>query len=304
MAIKSVLSRVNVWLMLLFTPLALIFIAPLTTYAQPVDAPVIADDPCDDLYYESLAARAWLEAQREITQNQNIILKPDSVFEYTCFDRLLWELADHADEMLSETDLFGTPLSNTSMDEALEDLVLASLQSYVDTNFGFYPGSLGGHPAGSAVKHTVEGAIDAATPYSCDIMERVWQAAKCINFITEAEFDGFFTFEEYADPAAADKRHLPVACEPITDNWRNNLIVALTSGPWTQDPLQTYIEEITPQECAGNCPCNGEPIPTGLVIIGAGTDTPEEHVCLQPGCRYHPGGQLNNGNAAPGCYGR
>ena len=41
------------------------------------------NSPCDPDYYESLEARAWLEAQREITQNQNLIYKPDSALEYT-----------------------------------------------------------------------------------------------------------------------------------------------------------------------------------------------------------------------------
>src|SRR5437016_4882806 len=42
--------------------------------------------PCDPEYMDALEARAYLEAQREVAQNQNYILKPDSVLEYTCFD--------------------------------------------------------------------------------------------------------------------------------------------------------------------------------------------------------------------------
>ena len=273
------------------------FLGSIPSYAQPV----IADSPCDPLYYESLSARGWLEAQREITQNQNIILKPDSVFEYTCFDRLLSELADHADEMLSETSAYGTPLGSSSMDDALERLILASLKPYYVSNFEYTNGMLGGHTAGSAIVHNIPGNI-VGTAYSCDIMEKVWQAAKCINFITEEEFDGFYPFEEYATNPL-DKRHLPTACTPITTNWENNLTTALTSGPWTNDVLQTYFEETTPQNCTGSsCPCDGDPIPTGVTVAGldGGPTNYEEHICLQPACRYVP----SPGGGLGGCFGR
>src|SRR5690349_5990742 len=52
--------------------------------------------PCDPEYMDALEARAYLEAQREVAQNQNFILKPDSVLEYTCFDMFLGHFAaDH-----------------------------------------------------------------------------------------------------------------------------------------------------------------------------------------------------------------
>lgn len=52
-----------------------------------------ADEPCDPAYDRSLKAIGWLHGQREITQNQNLIFKPDSVFEYTCFKKLIDVLA-------------------------------------------------------------------------------------------------------------------------------------------------------------------------------------------------------------------
>ncbi len=268
---------------------------------------IIADSPCDEQYYESLAARAWLEAQREITQNQNIILKPDSVFEYTCFDRLVDELANHASQMLSETSAYGNPLGSNSMDHALQNLVGTSLISYVSANYGYYPGLLGGHTAALGIKHT-PAAINGGTVYSCDIMERVWKAAKCINFITNDDKDGFYTFQEYS--TSTDKRHLPTACTPILGNWVANINTALTTGPWSNDPLKTYISETTSQNCvAAACSCTGHPIPTGIKVSKPSpiNITYDEKVCLQPGCRYHPGGYpLSSSIADPGagCYGR
>ncbi len=299
---------------------------PLILDSQQVQAAsVIADTPCDPQYYESLSARAWLEAQREITQNQNLILKPDSVFEYTCFDRLVRELADHADEMFSETSRYGNPLGSSSMDSALQSLVGTSLIAYINNNFGGVStpppapappppvvtsyNLLAGHPAATGIYHSPR-SIHDVTSYSCDIMSRVWQAAKCINFIANASYDGFFTFAEYAN-ATTDKRRLPSACTPITSNWRSNLQTALTSGPWSNDPVQTYFSLTSPPSCSGaTCPCSGTPIPTGIKVIRTGynVDEYDEKICLQPGCHYHPGpaDDLAPGISGPaaGCYGR
>ena len=45
-----------------------LFALSLLSSSVVANAQVFADDPCDPLYYESLEARAWLEAQREITK--------------------------------------------------------------------------------------------------------------------------------------------------------------------------------------------------------------------------------------------
>ncbi len=297
---KSVLSKTYLYALVALLSLPISFS---TSHAQ-----VIADSPCDNAYYESLTARAWLEAQREITQNQNIILKPDSVLQYTCFDQLVWELGDHADEMLSETNYYGMPLSTTSMDTALNNLVLSSIGAFVSGNYTSLS-LLGGHPAGTAINHTVSKTYGRSSSYSCDVMKRVWHAAKCINFITDANYDGFHTFSEYATNPL-DKRRLPSACMPLLGNWSANLVSALTTGPWTNDPLQTYLSETTPQTCSGaNCECDGKPIPTGVVVSGQspGPASYDEKICLQPGCRYHPGGFPlipGESDVPEGCYGR
>ncbi len=276
-------------------------------------ASIIADTPCDNLYYETLSSRAWLEAQREITQNQNLILKPDSVFEYTCFDLLLSELADHASSLLSETTSFGSGLGTNSMDQALQLLIGNSLIAYINNNYGSKDtlglsyNLLGGHPAAVGIAHAPR-TIRGSNSYSCDIMARVWQAAKCINFASNEDTDGFYSFENYA--LSLDKRILPSLCLPATTAWNTNLATALTSGPWTNDPVQTYFSMTNAQNCSGGtCACTGDPIPTGLMVTRSGypgANSYAEHVCLQPGCRYHPGGALNSGGstASAGCYGR
>ncbi len=282
-------------------------------------ASVIADSPCDPDYYKSLSARAWLEAQREITQNQNIILKPDSVFEYTCFDRLVFELADHADEMFSETNKYGAPLGSDSMDNALESLVITPLISYIDGNFGSKSSDgynlLAGHTAATGINHQPK-SLTNTTSYNCDIMSRVWKAAKCINFTTNTTEDGFFTFDEYKD-SIDDKRILPSTCASIQDSWSNNLKTALTEVPWINDSVDTYFDKTEPQDCGSGdstCKCEGDPVPTGVTVVRTGYNVNEypEKICIQPGCHYHPGtvdGKTDDltpnvtGPSSEGCYG-
>lgn len=274
------------------------FFIPHQTHAESS----IADSPCDPDYYKSLSARAWLEAQREITQNQNLILKPDSVFEYTCFDRLVRELADHDDNMLTGTSDYGTPLDAQSLDNSLQDLVGASLIKYIDNNFGSKSSGeaynmLYGHKAASGINHKPK-SITTSGDYNCDVMKRVWKAAKCINFVAYSDYDGFYTFTEYAD-AGEDKRHLPnsdQACTAIQSSWSDNLSAGLTSGPWANDPLKTYFS-LTDADSS----CGGTPIPTGVTVLLNDGEDYEEHFCLQPGCHY---ATTKAGDSTTGCVGK
>lgn len=315
-AFRFAVPRSLLLMLCFYGALFLIYTRPQTACS----ASTIADSPCDTLYYETLSSRAWLEAQREISQNQNFILKPDSVFQYTCFDRFLRELADHASNMLSETGDFGGPLGSSSMDSAINNLVISSLQPYISANFSSST-QLSGHSAAASIPSPTISNMGAPMTYSCDIMYRVWNAARCMNFISYPEYDGFYTFQEYVDPLNADVRHLPVACSvaaPVPTAatkaaYGTNLAVALTSGPWSNDPIQTFFNLTGPQNfgstpCSGNCACSGTPIPTGIEVFRSGGVTPiryDEHICLQAGCRYHPGGVLYGTTTEPaGCYAR
>lgn len=266
-----------------------------TVYAQSA-----ADDPCDDDYYESLKARAWLEAQREITQNQNLIFKPDSVLEYTCFDLYSAELAQDAIDMFSETTRWGTLLGADSMDKALEKLVGTAFRSYIKSNFedsadGPYD-LLGG-------RLTDGGRDDAPTPqpdegidhelgkgmlpkivggtYTCEIMRKVWMKAKCMNLIDNADEDGFFTFTEYQNDE--DKRFLPERCDKVT-RWQTERNTATENTPWTEDDMKTYMEYLNNSTCGNN---NQAAFPTGLVVRNKNL-TYLEKICIQPGCHYKP----------------
>lgn len=252
----------------------------------------IADSPCDPQYYESLENRAWLEAQREITQNQNLIFKPDSVLSYTCFNKYLDVLGAQATNMFSETTRWGSdilPDLQDHMNKALEQLVLTSLKSYLEANFH---GSTKKYLGGRASTERDDPGTDVPDgSYSCDVMDKVWKEAKCYDFQKEAQ-DGFFTFKDYAE-GTQEWRKYPVACSEPTSMYTSSMTAAginadsggTNAAPWQFDATKTYYEYFDPAQC-GSKPA----IPTGVQVF-LNDDTPyDEKVCIQPGCHYVPSG--------------
>ncbi len=68
--------------------------APLRLILDPiVDA---ERKTCDPEFWEVMKDRAWQEGQREITQNNNLIARPDSVLQMTCFDMFVNHLTRHS----------------------------------------------------------------------------------------------------------------------------------------------------------------------------------------------------------------
>ncbi|MGB4106971.1 MAG: hypothetical protein WBK55_04160 [Alphaproteobacteria bacterium] len=248
----------------------------------------IADSPCDPEYYDSLRSRAWLEAQREITQNQNLIVKPDSVLEYTCFDQFANILAGEAINMFSETPRWGVVLPFNSMDIALRNLVGGALDSYIAVNFphtfrggrsvdlDYVPGSISGMP-GSA--------------YDCTMMRDVWYESKCTDFIEDDENDGFFTFENYRD--TDDKRVRPDPCPGIPGRWEDEINLATVNPftPWEEDNQPTFFGLLE------GCSNNTFQLETGVIVTRSKQEPLRyrERVCVPAGCRYVPSG-FNNGS--------
>lgn len=56
---------------------------------------------CDGNFMNQIYARAFLEAQREVMLSEQIIHKPDSVLEYTCFDQYIGLAANYIDPLFS-----------------------------------------------------------------------------------------------------------------------------------------------------------------------------------------------------------
>ncbi len=234
-----------------------------------------ADSPCDPDYYDSLKARAFLEAQREITQNQNLIVKPDSVLEYTCFDQYADVLAAQARNMFSESERWG-PINGVtpgqSMGLSLDAAVGDSLNNYITANFN--------HPfIGKTVGVNYSPGPIQAGSYNCTKMNEVWAQAKCGDF-TENANEGFFTLQDYAN--SGDKRsHDGQACS-ADKRWTTSYDTALAAPVWPADPAQSYQNLTNETECGSSLK-----IPTGISYSG---NSGNELVCLIPGCISRNGG--------------
>ncbi len=65
----------------------------------PVSTPNASAVPatCDAEFWGVVKNRAWMEAQREMTQNANLVVRPDSVLSMTCFGEQMEHLAWYAD---------------------------------------------------------------------------------------------------------------------------------------------------------------------------------------------------------------
>lgn len=257
-------------------------------------AVTIAPSPCDPQYYESLKSRAWLEAQREITQNQNLIFKPDSVMEYTCFDKFMNILAYEAQNMFSETTRWGTILNSNSMDNALQNLVGTALNSYISANFnGRF---LNTRSSYDYTPSNISGASGAS--YTCTNMRDVWKESKCMDFAADQNTDGFYTFENYQ---ANEKRTRPTPCNNagIGTRWQNEINNATVNAntPWTEDNVVTFFNLLDP----ANCNNSTLKIETGIIVQRSKLQPTAYHekACIAPGCHYVPTGTFSTGGAIP-----
>jgi hypothetical protein len=294
--------------------LAALFLFALT---GPVNAgvPELARSPCDPEHWDSLKYRAWTEAEREVMQNQNLIYKPDSVLEYTCFNRFADLLASQAIDLFSETQKWGLILPDDSMDKALQSLVGKAVQNWICFNYenkeGYHNNGaiatdcpvkngnlrydlLGGRISGL----DYEPAEISGGDYSCMIMENIWLKAKCKNFVDVPDEDGFFTLKEYTEKD--DVRFLPDRCEGIQERFAKNLEGAVDDDPfdnkdttkWNEDDTITYIKRFDPGNCNkrdNSGKLISPPIDTGLLV----RRNPEpreyyEKICVAPGCYYEP----------------
>jgi len=140
---------------------------------------------CDIDIMDLMKINAGKSGRREVEIAQRIILKPDSVLEYNCFD-----------DILKKADMFNT--------ESRSSHILntgGAYTAYVDGNFG-----------------TIYNSGYQASRSGCSVMDAVWAALKCNNFISKPySEDHFFTFDELA---GFDPREKPLACNDSERNAR------------------------------------------------------------------------------------
>jgi hypothetical protein len=75
---------------------------------------------CEESFWDVMSARAWTEGQRQVTQNANLLAKPDSVLTYSCFDQALNGMENYAD-----TNFPGDP------DESFDESFFGSIGWYL-----------------------------------------------------------------------------------------------------------------------------------------------------------------------------
>lgn len=261
----------------------------------------IAECTCDENYMSSLKAHATMTGQRTLSQYENIIVKPDSVLEYTCFDMFLGQAGHGIAKIFSNkedgwngTDTGREPSGNdTTTAASLQANVLAEANSYLSSNFGH--NYLGGKYTGDAIRDpdmpsTALTGDDAISAYNgCAVMQGVWTAAKCHNF-TSGAGENFSTFEEYksgqVDPETFP-RTLPEACQGFA-SWDTHINAATgeTSTWWaagqgskTQTAFNVVSNALKPGNCSGSQP-------TGV----KDSDGNEDGFCTNPGCSYSGSG--------------
>ena len=252
----------------------------LATSAPPASA------SCDVEYRDTLNSKALLEAERRMRQAQNLIIKPDSVFAYTCFDILTNYAAMHNERIFSEE--YGGHCFHAALDCAFLDLVQPFLSYWLtNPNSPFSHNFIGGR--GSAQTFPNSGQV------MCDVMARVWQEAKCRSFAVEHE-DGFFNLAAYEN---MDPRVFPAGMECTMNNpsfWADNLEIVYETGEG--NILQTMRSRIgaqvnhvsartDPVEASGSCGAlvqSGVTLTDSFGLIFRG-QTFTGGFCTNPGCR-------------------
>jgi len=192
---------------------------------QPAISQIIAPQPCDPQFYKQMSQRAWLESEREIMQNQNLIFKADSILEYTCFDQFANITAWEGGNIFTHTPYFGgAPLIERGapygLEVILQEIIFKSLNIYRFHNFNHSLLGGRGHHVGldNSLPYAVNGVklftsvaggaenqgtklypITTDNPiFVCPVMAEVWKKAKCMNFVHNDEFkdkDSFYPFE-------------------------------------------------------------------------------------------------------------
>lgn len=237
---------------------ALVALGLVSAFIAP--RPAFAQTTCDPDFLDVMEARAWMTSNREMEAAQKLIMKPDSVLEYSCFNSRLTRVATQA--------------TFVNAGGGINDIVRTPQVEYLQ-NFSHTLG--GGAAPGSPIGNT------------CNAMYAIWDLLKCDNF-NKADFQTF------AELGATDRRTLPDVCPSAAarnNMWTTALAAAfpapaLPAANGGMDQVETLLGFLDPNDCDAL-----DPIPTGMTVMGwdLGT-TPAtriswpDYICSAPGCYY------------------
>lgn len=324
-------------------------VTPLTPDTDPFDRIIDPNQPgtpnnpkldmgnpyiaCDADFMNQIYAKAFIEAERETVINNSIIIKPDSVLEYSCYDQIAARVATDAGPLFSEQNWTPNSVPNpnsgnisisvnmgaTRLDDSIERLVLESLDTYANNspNGAFFNDFLGGAAAGdnNTFSTTVAGVGSV-----CDFMYNMHYIAKCDDFALNAPF---ITFEDFGGTGilnltnpVTDTRTLPPApfpqcpaghqITPALINLAKNYDPANPNQVWPYvafDPVNAYLDLMLsprPASASGRpaITCQ-DPIPTGVMVnyVEYGQDLAGNQIIVTPPYQYEDKVCPN-----PGCY--
>ena len=207
-----------------FLNACLAFLIVLVCAADALAQPVTS---CDPELMQAMEARAWMETNRENVQNRNLMPRPDSVLEYSCFDQMVSLVGEIPAEIFSDDEnkwllsTGGLPhIDNVSTDVALQEVVGIALFTYLFTNFGHtYIGD----------RTEILGAAPARSPgdYVCGALNYVWEQAKCMDFgefrgtiaADRTDWDMFYDFYWYSNNDPRNLPEDPPACTQLAGVW-------------------------------------------------------------------------------------
>lgn len=289
----------------------------------------IAKQTCDTKVWKTMEDRAHMEAEREIMQNQNLIFKPDSILAYTCFDNMAAHASLYVGQLFTHTKYWngkeiiewGDPYG---MDVAMQKVVIDSLKPYIKGSFEYTMlGGRGSMLSSSGLGlQTPKDIGNKGRTYSCDVMNNVWKAAKCMNFIHNSVFsttDGFYPFiglepvgggskiAGYDEIKETRKYPSKLACSDSTgkplynkEGWmegyrdsRNETDFGVKDRYYQfGTPLDQAFIDVRKKLEPGKC-SEGGAIKTGVRVLQSPSGDGEVYddgVCTNPGCVYDRGG--------------
>jgi hypothetical protein len=229
---------------------------------------------CDADFMNQIYARAFLESEREVVLAGVAIRKPDSVLEYTCFDKLALDLAEKNNMIFAN--------KSTSANSFLPN----SVSQYLSGSFSH---KFLGRDGGSDPDYTAGGGGGG---YSCDMMDSVNLLARCMDF--DQDGHQFYSFETLA---TLDPRTLPGIYKCTATDVKDDLIKLSQNADMKHVSFDVWGDF---KKLAYETTCE-DPIDTGLIAkyrkfvriagIGDVTTSNEEfphQVCVNPICYYDP----------------
>lgn len=196
------------------------------------------DAACDPGFLASLKVRAWMEAQREVMNNQKMIWKPDSVLALGCYATWL--------------DVMGDSFTKDSGQGLVKTLEQA--QKYLEASFNH---GLGGGSLGFTTP---------PLPTDCSNMDKLWMAAKCKNL----ELNDFMSINELGLPGATDVRQFPKACTGMGNIWATGASIMSTAGLGLGYDKMELFTSITGSKSENNGSCTTTKLLGGTYCNNAG----------------------------------